>query len=108
MPDNRVAPASHSANVTEDVSAAHKGSASSELRGLHSAAVAGAGGDAPVRSRIDGAVAADPQAKNAELAPKNTSPMPEPVAKAFPESWREDLSGGDKAFRRTLDRFESP
>jgi hypothetical protein len=26
----------------------------------------------------------------------------------FPESWRDDLAGSDKAFRRTLDRFDSP
>ncbi len=26
----------------------------------------------------------------------------------FPDSWRDDLAGGDKAFRRTLDRFDSP
>jgi len=49
-----------------------------------------------------------PRAKNTLPPPRNVTPAPEPAAKAFPESWREDLAGGDKAFRKTLDRFESP
>jgi hypothetical protein len=27
---------------------------------------------------------------------------------SFPESWRHDMAGGDKAFLKTLDRFDSP
>ena len=113
MPDNRFAPASHFAKAPEEeVSAPDKGvaSASSEPRGggLHGTAAAGAGGDAPVGRPIDGAVAADPQARNAAPTPRNAAPSPEPVAKTFPESWREDVAGSDKAFRKTLDRFESP
>jgi len=112
MPDNRVAPASQSAKAPEDVSAADKGAASASpgLTGgrLHGAAAAGAGGDVSPGQRIDGAIAVDPQAKNAEPAPRNASSLPEPVGKTFPESWREDLAGSDKAFRKTLDRFDSP
>jgi len=113
MQNNRFAPASHFAKAPEEeVSAPDKGvaSASSEPRGggLHGTAAAGAGGDAPVGRPIDGAVAADPQARNAAPTPRNAAPSPEPVAKTFPESWREDVAGSDKAFRKTLDRFESP
>jgi hypothetical protein len=112
MPDNRVASPSHFANSPEDVSIADKGiaSASSALRSaaLHGAAGVNAGDDPQLGSRIDGAVAADPQARNAGLTPRGASPPPEPAARAFPESWREDLAGSDKAFRKTLDRFDSP
>src|SRR6266853_1199488 len=113
MPDNRVAPASHFAMAPADeVNAPDKGIASpaAEPRGggPHGAAAPGAGGDTPVGGRIDGAVAAESQAKDVAPTPRS-APLPaEPVAKAFPESWREDLAGGDKAFRKTLDRFESP
>jgi hypothetical protein len=113
MPDNRVAPASHFAKAPGDeVSAPDKGIASlaTEQRGggPHSAAAPGGGGDTPVGGRIDGAVAAESQAKNVAPTPRNAALPPEPDAKAFPQSWREDLAGGDKAFRKTLDRFDRP
>jgi hypothetical protein len=46
----------------------------------------------------------------------SAGPSPQPDAKTpsdkfsdqFPESWRDDMAGGDRAFRRTLDRFDSP
>ena len=72
----------------------------------HGASPTGAGGsgsDEAVRA-TDG----PPQAKGAALAWRNAPPASEPVAKDFPESWRQDLAGGDKAFRKTLDRCESP
>jgi len=113
MPDNRFAPASHFAKAAEDeVSAPDKGvaSAPSELSGggLPGTAAAGTGGGAPVGRRSDAAVTADPQAKDAAPTSRTASPPPEPAAKTFAESWREDLAGGDKAFRKTLDRFENP
>jgi hypothetical protein len=113
MPDNRVAPPSHFATAAADeVSPPDKGIASraTEPRGggPHGAAVPGGGGDTPVDRRSDAALAADPQAKSAAPMPRNAAPVSEPDAKTFPESWREDLAGGDKAFRKTLDRFDSP
>jgi hypothetical protein len=113
MPDNRVAPASDLATAPAgEVSAPDKGIAprATEPRGggPHGAAVPGGGGGAPVGGRIDGTVAAEPQSKNAAPTPRHAALPPEPVAKTFPASWREDLAGGDKAFRKTLDRFDSP
>src|SRR5262249_29756462 len=67
----------------------------------------GARGGAPVDRRGD-AAAPDPQAKSATPTLRNAAPPSGPVAKAFPESWREDLAGADKAFRKTLDRFDNP
>src|SRR5229473_1132430 len=113
MPDNRVAPASHFAMAPADeVNAPDKGIASpaAEPRGggPHGAAVPGGGGDTPVGGRIDGAVAAESRAKDVAPTPRNAAPVSEPDAKTFPESWREGLAGGDKTFRKTLDRFDSP
>jgi len=106
MQDDRFAPASHLARAPEhEMGAAGKGVASlaSDLKGSgpDGSAAAGAGSGVPAGTLIDAAVAADPQTKNA-------APAPERVAKTFPGSWREDLADGDKAFRKTLDRFESP
>jgi hypothetical protein len=113
MQDNRFAPPPHSANAPGDeVGAAGNGvaSRSPELAsgGLPGTAALGAGGSIPGGTQIDAAVAAEPQAKNVAPTPKAAAPTQEPAAKTFPESWREDLAGGDKAFRKTLDRFESP
>jgi hypothetical protein len=113
MPDNRVAPASDLAMARADeVSAPDKGIAARATdprgSGPHGAAAPGAGGDAPVGGSIGAAIAAESQAKNVAPTPRHAALPPEPVAKTFPESWREDLAGGDKAFRRTLDRFDSP
>jgi hypothetical protein len=113
MQDDRFAPAPPFAKVPGDeVGSAGKAAASesSQLKGggLHGTAAASAGGGVPDGLRVEAAVAADPQAQNATPTPRNTAPASEPVAKTFPESWREDLAGGDKAFRKTLDRFESP
>src|SRR5215467_12925863 len=110
MQDNRLAPASHAVQAAEgEVGADGKGVAarSSERRDGGTAA-AGAGGGVPGNAQMDAAVATDRQAKPAAPAPRNPAPAADPVAKAFPESWREDLAGGDNAFRKTLDRFDSP
>lgn len=49
---------------------------------------------------------------NATPERTNGGPAPRPDVRTppdtFPESWRDDLAGADKAFRKTLDRFESP
>jgi hypothetical protein len=112
MPDNRVAPASDRTIAPADEVSLDKGIAprATEPRsgGPHSAAASGAGGDTPVDGRIDAPVAAESQAKNVAPTPRNAALPLEPGAKTFPESWREDLAGGDKAFRKTLDRFDSP
>jgi hypothetical protein len=59
--------------------------------------------------------ASAPQVDDA-LAPRNAPPPPAPKSdidkripdKGFPETWRQDLAGNDRAFRKTLDRFDSP
>src|SRR5215470_14906513 len=111
MQDSRSAPTAQFAKApTDEISASGKGAAfeSSELShgGLHDAAVSG--NNAAAGRQIDAAVAAAPQAQASALSPKDMALAPEPAAKTFSESWREDLAGGDKAFRKTLDRFESP
>jgi hypothetical protein len=45
--------------------------------------------------------------RSAPPEPKNLPDKNVPD-KGFPETWRQDLAGGDKAFRKTLDRFDSP
>jgi hypothetical protein len=39
---------------------------------------------------------------------QNENCWPEPKRAGFPDTWRQDLASGDKAFRKTLDRFDSP
>jgi hypothetical protein len=113
MQNNRFAPTPPFAKaLVDEGGAAGKGVASefADLRGAgqHDTATAGAGGSGPADTRIEAAVAADPQARSPPPSPRNVAPGSEPVAKTLPESWREDLAGGDRAFRKTLDRFESP
>jgi hypothetical protein len=108
MQDSRFAPAPHFTEAHESgAGAASSGGASAPSEpaggGPNGAAAAGA----PVGARIDAAVGANPQAKDAAPASRN-APAAEPAAKTLPESWREELAGGDKAYRKTLDRFESP
>jgi hypothetical protein len=50
---------------------------------------------------------------NADSAAKNLLGPPldkssDKTPDRFPGFWREDMAGGDKAFRKTLDRFETP
>jgi hypothetical protein len=112
MQDSRFAPASPVAAPAEGeavaASSAAPGPSESAGGGPNGIVAAGSGGGAPAGPRIDTAVAVNPQAKDAAPTSRNASPTAEPAAKAFPQSWREDLAGGDKAFRKTLDRFESP
>jgi hypothetical protein len=42
-----------------------------------------------------------PAERTAESAPAKAGP-------SFPDTWRQDLAGGDKTFLKTLDRFDSP
>jgi hypothetical protein len=42
---------------------------------------------------------------NSQPAAKN---LPGPPPDKLPDSWREEMAGGDRAFRKTLDRFENP
>ena len=110
MQDSRFAPVPYFPAPPESVGAASNGAASrpSEPAGGQGAAAAGAGGSASASARIDAAVGAGPQTKDGAPAPRSAAPAAETVAKTSAESWREDLAGGDKAFRKTLDRFESP
>ena len=98
MQDDRFAPASHLAKAPEnEMGTAGEGVASVSSdpngKGPDGTAAAGAGSGVPVGTRIDAAVAADLQTKDAVPAPRNVAPAREPVAKTFPESWREDVAG---------------
>jgi hypothetical protein len=48
-----------------------------------------------------------PLQRNADAGERTSSPEPFPET-SFPETWRHDMAAGDKAFLKTLDRFESP
>jgi hypothetical protein len=78
----------------------------------HSAPPSGEAGAPP-----DGTLAAQlPNADDRGEAGGGTPPLRDAASGAadnatpgrFPESWRDDLAGADKAFRKTLDRFDSP
>jgi hypothetical protein len=49
----------------------------------------------------------DRSAANEALQPRNTALSPQP-GPGFPETWRHDMAAGDRAFLKTLDRFDSP
>ena len=111
MQDNRFVPASHVAEAP-DAEAAPTSSPSAS-------AAAAAGDRAQAGNRNDLAAATAPQtpAKNASTQARATAePSRQPGPKTssdsfpekFPDSWREDLASGDKTFRKTLDRFDSP
>jgi hypothetical protein len=64
------------------------------------------GGAAPVESAAEpghsaGAQETPPTERSAEAAAA-------PAGASFPDTWRQDLAAGDKAFLKTLDRFDSP
>src|SRR6516164_5440115 len=65
----------------------------------------GDGGAAPPLHRE-----ADAASVSAAPAQDNTGPQPDAKKSPgrFTDSWRDDLAGPDKAFRKTLDRFDSP
>jgi hypothetical protein len=107
MQDNRSAPASHAAKPPDgEAAAASLSSAPAEDR---------ATGGTPGGIRTDPPAA--PQTRNATPARAGIELTAQPDEKKsperfpeerFPESWRDHLAGSDKAFRKTLDRFESP
>lgn len=106
MQDDRSAPASHLAKPPDGEAAAPLSSAPAEDK---------ATGGAPGGNRTGPPAAL--QTRSAAPVRADTEPAPHPDEKKsperfpeerFPESWRDHLAGGDKAFRKTLDRFESP
>jgi len=126
MRGNRFAPTPHFAMAPQDErGAAGKNAASLPSKtggsGVPGTAPAGTAGGFTGGAQADTTAAALPQAGHAvpasEPAAKPVAaPAPEPAAtrlpetfpQTFPETWRQDLAGSDKAFRRTLDRFENP
>jgi len=68
------------------------------------AAPAERGGE-PVRSSAGGA---DHNAQPRVPAQNSAQDTAAQAGPAFPDTWRQDLAGGDKAFLKTLDRFDSP
>jgi hypothetical protein len=109
MQDNRFVPASHAADVSNN----EAGAAS-----FPPEAVAEDGAQSDARANAPAASAPPTPARNAATTPARANPEPahQPGAKkssdtspeAFPAAWREDMAGGDRAFRKTLDRFENP
>lgn len=112
MQDNGFAPTPYFAAASTDApgSADHAvASGSSKVVSddrRHGAGVAG--GELPGGAQTDTALVPEPQAKNVPPMQRSAAPAPRPAAQTFPESWRDELAGGDKAFRKTLDRFENP
>jgi hypothetical protein len=101
MQDNRFVPASHAADVSTD----EAGAASPSPEGTEAGEGSGAAGGA----RVNPPAAQTPAKNAATPAPGNPEPALQAGTKdAFPESWRDDMAGGDRAFRKTLDRFDSP
>jgi hypothetical protein len=47
-------------------------------------------------------------ANDAARLSQNAASSSEPFPDTFPENWRHDMAAGDKAFLKTLDRFDSP
>ncbi len=119
MQDNRSAPAAQAARPSGDEGA-------SEARPVrrHSAGEGGpahGGGTPPLHGEADAAslpgdytAGAAPTDDDRTMAPAHAAAGPAPDVDAkkppdrFPESWRDDLAGPDKAFRKTLERFDSP
>jgi hypothetical protein len=66
------------------------------------------GGDGGAAPPLHGE--ADAASVSAAPAQDNTGPQPDAKKSPgrFTDSWRDDLAGPDKAFRKTLDRFDSP
>ena len=116
MPDNRFAPTPHfsaAPAAPEDRGGTTRKDVASGTpdvggSGIQDVAPASDGDIATGAAATNAAAAARPQAPDAAPAPPNIAPAPQPVGKRFPESWRQDLAGNDKVFRKTLDRFESP
>jgi hypothetical protein len=49
------------------------------------------------------------QPEQARVAPTSKgSPSSEPTSKGVPGDWRQDMAAGDRAFLKTLERFENP
>jgi hypothetical protein len=112
MLGNRFAPTPRYALAPENEGgAARKGAASEAAavgRGVPSGTAPDSAENGMAGVRSNPAADASPPANPASPASQTDAPPPEPVAKSFPDTWRQDLAGSDKAFRKTLDRFDSP
>jgi len=97
MQDDRSAPAASAAAPSGGGTGAVEGAHPAPGHTAGNGGQAHAGGTPPLHGDA-GAAASEP-------APHADSRKP---PDRFPDSWRDDLAGPDKAFRRTLDRFDSP
>ena len=129
MPGNRFAPTPSYAMAPEDEGGTAKRAPAPRAADVgggapDGAASAGAGGEDAGAARAEAAAAGAPRVDGAS-PPRNAAHPPEPNRvldervpdkgsrtrapdRGFPETWRQDLAGSDKAFRKTLDRFDSP
>jgi hypothetical protein len=65
------------------------------------AASVGHAGETAQSAGASGPQRGQPAERTADAAPAKAGP-------SFPDTWRQDLAGGDKTFLKTLDRFDSP
>jgi hypothetical protein len=101
MQDNRSAPAASAAAPSGGGAGAVEGAHPVPRHTAGDGGQAHGGGTPPLHD--------DASAASSEPAPHADSKKPpDRFPDRFPESWREDLAGPDKAFRKTLDRFDSP
>jgi hypothetical protein len=120
MQDNRSAPAAQAARPSGDEGAPegarrHGAGEGGEAQGNGTLPLLGEADAASSASASAGkrsAGTAPDDARTAAPAHASAGPGPDVDAKKppdrFPDSWRDDLAGPDKAFRKTLDRFDSP
>jgi hypothetical protein len=95
MQDDRSAPSGSGEGATEGALATYLPSADDHGK-------AHGGGTPPLQGDV-----ASLLSDSARDAPDGKPPSGR-APQSFPESWRDDLAGADRAFRRTLDRFDSP
>jgi hypothetical protein len=124
MQDNRSAPAAQAARPSGDEGAS-EGARPARGLGAGEGSQAHGGGTPPLQGEAGAASSASApagdhtagappdHARTVTPARASAGPAPDVDAKKppddrFPASWRDDLAGPDKAFRKTLDRFDSP
>jgi hypothetical protein len=99
MQDNRLAtvsPVAERAGENDSVPSSYAGQDGGAAEGAHIDRAAPGASTPPARA--NGGPTPRPDVRTS----------PDAFPDKFPDSWRDDLAGADKAFRKTLDRFDSP
>ncbi len=103
MQDNRMPPVLPAGGAD-----AHRGRSGGNADGGGTPSLRDGEGAPSLSSAPERDAAAKPAQQPETRKSPDRSPEARSAASRFPESWRDDLAGSDKAFRRTLDRFDSP